>query len=393
MRHVTGNFLRLLPAVPRNRRGSGHRLGAAALCRTCATVSGCSCSPSSCPSPSSPRPRPPTGPMPAPASPGRRRSSTPARASAASMPSTGVRRGSAAAARSGGAAKVYRTTDGGRTWQDVSPPDTVGLTFRDVEATRRAHRDRCSRSARARPRGSTAPPTVGATWNETFRNDEPSGVLQLPGLLPRRPARPRGERPGRREVPDRRHRRRRPLVGGAARRRHARLDRRVQLLRQRRLPRDRRAATRGSAPAARPRGSSARPTAGSPGPRPTRPSRPARPPVSSASPSADPRHGVAVGGDFAAPADGVGRLGVPPATAAPGTRRRPDAPRRGRRVAPGTRRLLVVGESGTVGGSSVQHRRRPHLVRGSARAGFHTLDCTPDGTCWAAGGGGRVGRL
>ena len=38
-------------------------------------------------------------------------------------------------ARSGGAAKVYRTTDAGRSWQDVSPPDTVGLNFRDVEAT------------------------------------------------------------------------------------------------------------------------------------------------------------------------------------------------------------------------------------------------------------------
>jgi photosystem II stability/assembly factor-like uncharacterized protein len=30
--------------------------------------------------------------------------------------------------------EVLRTTDGGRTWQDVSPPDTEGLLFRDVEA-------------------------------------------------------------------------------------------------------------------------------------------------------------------------------------------------------------------------------------------------------------------
>jgi photosystem II stability/assembly factor-like uncharacterized protein len=30
--------------------------------------------------------------------------------------------------------EVLRTTDGGRTWKDVSPPDTAGLLFRDVEA-------------------------------------------------------------------------------------------------------------------------------------------------------------------------------------------------------------------------------------------------------------------
>jgi photosystem II stability/assembly factor-like uncharacterized protein len=34
----------------------------------------------------------------------------------------------------GSAGEVLRTTDGGRTWKDVSPPDTVGLLFRDVEA-------------------------------------------------------------------------------------------------------------------------------------------------------------------------------------------------------------------------------------------------------------------
>ena len=25
--------------------------------------------------------------------------------------------------------------------------------------------------------------------------------------------------------------------------------------------------------------------------------------------------------------------------------------------------------------------------------GYHTLDCTHDGSCWAAGGSGRVARL
>ena len=32
------------------------------------------------------------------------------------------------------AGQVLRTTDGGRSWQDVSPPGSAGLQFRDVEA-------------------------------------------------------------------------------------------------------------------------------------------------------------------------------------------------------------------------------------------------------------------
>src|SRR5687767_2906495 len=32
----------------------------------------------------------------------------------------------------GGPGRVFRTTDGGRTWEDVSPPGTDGLLFRDV---------------------------------------------------------------------------------------------------------------------------------------------------------------------------------------------------------------------------------------------------------------------
>src|SRR4051795_6995029 len=34
----------------------------------------------------------------------------------------------------GSAGQVLRTTDGGRSWQDVSPPGSAGLLFRDVEA-------------------------------------------------------------------------------------------------------------------------------------------------------------------------------------------------------------------------------------------------------------------
>ena len=39
----------------------------------------------------------------------------------------------------GSAGEVLRTTDGGKTWRDVSPPDSAGLLFRDVEA-QSAHR-------------------------------------------------------------------------------------------------------------------------------------------------------------------------------------------------------------------------------------------------------------
>jgi hypothetical protein len=48
-----------------------------------------------------------------------------------------VYRGPAAGARTFRCAgEVLRTTDGGATWQDVSPPGSAGLLFRDVEAQR-----------------------------------------------------------------------------------------------------------------------------------------------------------------------------------------------------------------------------------------------------------------
>jgi photosystem II stability/assembly factor-like uncharacterized protein len=40
---------------------------------------------------------------------------------------------------SGSAGGVWRTTDGGASWQDVSPPGAGGLAFRDVEATDATH--------------------------------------------------------------------------------------------------------------------------------------------------------------------------------------------------------------------------------------------------------------
>lgn len=67
---------------------------------------------------------------------------------------------------------VLRTVDGGRSWQDVSPPGVSALQFRDVEAFD-------ARRAVALTIGEGEDSRVfrtddgGATWTETFRNTEP----------------------------------------------------------------------------------------------------------------------------------------------------------------------------------------------------------------------------
>jgi photosystem II stability/assembly factor-like uncharacterized protein len=73
---------------------------------------------------------------------------------------------------SGSGGTVLRTVNGGRTWLSVGPPDTADLQFRDIEAfdSRRAvalsigegEASRIYRTADG-----------GRTWTETFRNDEP----------------------------------------------------------------------------------------------------------------------------------------------------------------------------------------------------------------------------
>ncbi|MEU1281341.1 oxidoreductase [Streptomyces sp. NPDC005805] len=72
----------------------------------------------------------------------------------------------------GSAGTVLRTTDGGRTWADVSPEGAEGLEFRDVEAfdARRAvvlaiGEGEASRLLRTED--------GGRTWTESFRNTDP----------------------------------------------------------------------------------------------------------------------------------------------------------------------------------------------------------------------------
>jgi photosystem II stability/assembly factor-like uncharacterized protein len=73
----------------------------------------------------------------------------------------------------GSAGEVLRTTDGGRTWQDVSPPGSAGLLFRDVEArdARRASVLSIGEGAASRIYTTT---DGGRSWRLAFVNDDPN---------------------------------------------------------------------------------------------------------------------------------------------------------------------------------------------------------------------------
>jgi photosystem II stability/assembly factor-like uncharacterized protein len=66
---------------------------------------------------------------------------------------------------------VWRTTDGGSSWQDVAPPDSEGLLFRDVEAV---SRDRAVVLSIGNGDASRVYRTDdgGRTWDLSFVNDE-----------------------------------------------------------------------------------------------------------------------------------------------------------------------------------------------------------------------------
>ncbi len=147
----------------------------------------------------------------------------------------------------------------------------------------------------------------------------------------------------------------------------------------------------GSARVARPRVSSGPPTAAGPGRRPTRRCGPARRPESSAWRSARPRHGVAVGGDFdpaVVDPDGSALTRDGRTWTAGG-----DLAHLGEDAAWISRKLLVVtGESGPEAGTSFSTDGGRTWEPVTGTGGYHTLDCTRDGSCWAAGSGGRIAR-
>jgi photosystem II stability/assembly factor-like uncharacterized protein len=79
--------------------------------------------------------------------------------------------------------QVLRTTDGGRSWQDVSPPASAGLQFRDVEA-----QDARRASVLAAGEGNASriytTSDGGRSWTLAFVNDEPSAFYDCMAFYP-----------------------------------------------------------------------------------------------------------------------------------------------------------------------------------------------------------------
>lgn len=289
--------------------------------------------------------------------------------------------------------RVFRTTDGGRSWQDVSPPGTTGLLFRDVEA-------RSKKEAVILAIGPSDASRIyrttdgGASWATAFVNNDPAAFYDCMAFYP-------GGRRG--------------LAMSDP------VDGKFRILATRDAGRSWTVLPNDGMPAAveTEAGFAASGdclvTAGrtayfGSGGAVSRIFRSddhgltwtatdsAIPPGEAAGVFAlafrTPTEGVAVGGDFAAPADGVDavattRDGWAWTSAGDLTHLGEDAaylPGRDRRV------LVVTGESGDVMGTSVSRDGGRTWTRVSD-TGWHTLDCTQDGSCWAAGGKGRVARL
>ena len=73
----------------------------------------------------------------------------------------------------GSAGEVLRTTDGGRTWKDVSPPGSDGLLFRDVEA-QSAYRASVLSIGEGDASRIYTTFDGGRTWKTAFVNDDPA---------------------------------------------------------------------------------------------------------------------------------------------------------------------------------------------------------------------------
>jgi photosystem II stability/assembly factor-like uncharacterized protein len=83
----------------------------------------------------------------------------------------------------GSAGQVLRTTDGGRSWPDVSPPGSAGLLFRDVEAQ---DARRASVLAIGPGDASRIYTTAdgGRSWTLAFVNDDPAAFYDCMAFFP-----------------------------------------------------------------------------------------------------------------------------------------------------------------------------------------------------------------
>src|SRR4051812_39491363 len=291
----------------------------------------------------------------------------------------------------GGPGRVFRTTDGGRTWEDVSPPGTDGLSFRDVEA----------RSAKRAVILAIGPGDAsriyrttdgGATWDTAFVNDDPAAFYDCMAFYP-------GGRRGL-AVSD-------PVDGKFRILATHDFGRSWAVLPNDGMPE---APTEfgfaASGDCLVTAGHTAYLGSGGGAARVFRSDDHGLTwtATDSTIPAGDaagvfavafstPREGIAVGGDFAAPADGVDAVAV---TRNGRTwRSAGDLTHLGEDVAylPGrSEGLVVTGESGEVMGTSVSRDGGRSWIHVS-ETGYHALDCTRDGSCWAAGGNGRVARL
>jgi photosystem II stability/assembly factor-like uncharacterized protein len=291
----------------------------------------------------------------------------------------------------GGPGRVFRTTDGGRTWEDVSPPGTDGLSFRDVEA-RSAQRAVILAIGEGDASRIYRTTDGGATWDAAFVNDDPHAFYDCMAFYP-------GGRRGL-AVSD-------PVAG------------KFRILATHDSGRSWTVLPNDGMPAAPTEfgfaasgdclvtaGHTAYLGSGGGAARVFRSddfgltwtaTDSTLPAGNAAGVFAlafrTPNKGVAVGGDFAKPANGVDAV----ATTGNGrtwrnvgdlTHLAEDAafvPRHGHR-------LIVTGDFGGVRGTSVSDNDGRTWTRISD-LGYHALDCTHDGSCWAAGGVGRVARL
>jgi photosystem II stability/assembly factor-like uncharacterized protein len=294
-------------------------------------------------------------------------------------------------ATEGGPGKVFRTTDGGRTWDDVSPEGTDGLLFRDVKAS---SANRAVVLAIGPGDASRIYRTTdgGVTWDPAFVNDDPAAFYDCMAFYP-------GGRRG--------------LVMSDP------VDGRFRILATDDFGRSWHVLPSDGMPEAPTEygfaasgdclvtaGRSAYFGSGGGASRifrsddfgltwtatdSTIPAGEAAGVFALA--FRTPRQGIAVGGDFDDPADGVDAV----ATTRDGStwRSAGDLAHLGEDVAylPGRRHWLVVtGESGEVMGTSVS-LDGGRSWRQISETGYHALDCTKDGSCWAAGGAGRVARV